>query len=111
MYKDGYYVIGGHYSPFCYGHTKTLHAAKLLATKNSEYWDDLQGWNTPSIYAACDCEVGPCGDVFPWIGDDKSTRRIIAAPVSIKINGKWYDRAEQVSFYSCTLDLPASSRV
>ena len=33
MYKDGYYVIGGHYSPFCYGHTKTLHAAKLLATK------------------------------------------------------------------------------
>ena len=49
MYKDGYYVIGGHYSPFCYGHTKTLHAAKLLATKDSEYWDDLQGWNTPSI--------------------------------------------------------------
>jgi len=54
MKKINYYVIGGQYEYFCYGGTPTIIGAKRLANKNREYWDNWQGWHTPSIYAAED---------------------------------------------------------
>ena len=53
-----YYVIGGQYDDYNYGGTPTLLGAKRLATANEEYWDNWQGWYTPSIYRAEDCEEG-----------------------------------------------------
>ena len=58
MKKINYYVIGGQYEAYCYGGTATLLGAKRLARKNQEYWDNWQGWHTPDIYAAEDCETG-----------------------------------------------------
>lgn len=43
-------VIGGQYQAYFYGFADTIHAAKILATKNDEYWDNWQGWHTPAIY-------------------------------------------------------------
>ncbi len=51
-----YCVIGGQYELHYYGSTETLLAAKQLATKNSEYWDNWQGWNKPQIYRIEDTE-------------------------------------------------------
>lgn len=82
MKTEGYYVIGGQYEAICYGWKPTLHAAKLLAAKNEEYWDNWQGWNRPAIYDAKNCEmrktmyrdyetIVPKGDVYPalkWTG-------------------------------------------
>ena len=60
-----YCVIGGQYEPVYYGERKTLHAAKLLATRNAEYWDNWQGWHTPPIYRKEDtCEVETHGWVI-----------------------------------------------
>lgn len=56
--KINYYVIGGQHAWYCDGGTPTLLGAKRLARKNEEYWDNWQGWHTPSIYAAEDCEKG-----------------------------------------------------
>ena len=56
--KIKYYVIGGQYFYYNYGGTETLHAAKCLATKKMEYWDNWQGWHKPRIYKAEDCELG-----------------------------------------------------
>lgn len=56
--ESGYYVIGGQYEPMNYGWTRTLLGAKRLARKHQEYWDNWQGWHTPAIYAAEDCEEG-----------------------------------------------------
>lgn len=53
-----YVVIGGQYECYDYGTTESLHAAKLLATKNEEHWDNWQGWHTPKIYKLSDCEIG-----------------------------------------------------
>lgn len=55
--KNNYYVIGGQYESCCYGGTPTLLGAKRLANAHAEYWDNWQGWHTPSIYAAEDTEV------------------------------------------------------
>ena len=57
MKKNNFYVIGGQYEYTCYGGTPTLIGAKRLATKNSEYWDNWQGWHTPAIYKAEDTRV------------------------------------------------------
>lgn len=57
MPKDtGYYVIGGQYACKCYGWSKTLQGAKVLATRHEEYWDNHIGWRKPRIWAAADCE-------------------------------------------------------
>ena len=52
-----YYVIGGQYCFYNHGGAATLEGAKRLATKNSEYWDNWQGWNKPSIYRKEDCSL------------------------------------------------------
>ena len=51
-----YYVIGGQYEAYNYGGTHTLAGAQRLATKNTEYWDNWQGWHKPRIFKAEDCE-------------------------------------------------------
>lgn len=56
MKKINYYVIGGQYEGYNYGGSKTLLGAKRLAGRSKEYWDNWQGWHTPAIYAAEDCE-------------------------------------------------------
>jgi hypothetical protein len=56
MKKNNYYIIGGQYYFYCYGGCPTLLGAKRLARKNEEYWDNWQGWHTPAIFKAEDCE-------------------------------------------------------
>ena len=56
MKKINYYVIGGQYEGYNHGGAATLLGAKRLAGKSQEYWDNWQGWHTPEIYAAEDCE-------------------------------------------------------
>ena len=82
MKKINYYVIGGQYEGYNHGGTHTLIGAKRLARKHQEYWDNWQGWHTPAIYAAEDCEeretaYGPRGilptiDAMPVATYDKS---------------------------------------
>ena len=45
-----YMIIGGQYFYTVYGFSDTLHGAKCLATRNTEYWDNWQGFNRPAIY-------------------------------------------------------------
>ena len=69
--KINYYAIGGQYEALNYGGAPTLLGAKRLARKHQEYWDNWQGWHTPAIYAAEDCEVRTTAygreDVLPGI--------------------------------------------
>lgn len=51
-----YQVIGGQYEQSWKGESDSLHGAKIIAGKNKEYWDNFQGWHTPHIYRAEDCE-------------------------------------------------------
>ena len=51
-----YQVIGGQYEQCWYGESDSLHGARIIAGKNKEYWDNWQGWHTPKIYRAEDCE-------------------------------------------------------
>lgn len=84
-----YAVIGGQYQSYFYGFADSLHAAKLMATRNKEYWDNWQGWHTPAIYRAED--VKPIENFYgagyaPEYG---------AEPVATRReNGKW-EIAEQ----------------
>ncbi len=82
--KDGYYVIGGQYEAFCYGWAKTILGAKRLARKHQEYWDNWQGWHTPDIYAAGDCE--PRETLY---GRSDYLPMPDASPVAIYCNGRW----------------------
>ena len=50
MKEYKYYVMGGQYNDTCYGGSDSLRAAKLIATKNREFWG--YGWHTPAIYLA-----------------------------------------------------------
>ena len=63
----------------------TQHGAKLIASKNREYWDNWQGWHTPKIYAAEDCIKGEPTEfnfsgIYPAPG---------AVPVAIRNGNKW----------------------
>lgn len=51
-----YQIIGGQYESKWYGESDSLHGAKIIAGKNKEYWDNWQGWQSPKIYKAEDCE-------------------------------------------------------
>ena len=51
-----YQIIGGQYEQFWYGESDSLHGAKVIAGRNKEYWDNWQGWHTPSVYKREDCE-------------------------------------------------------
>lgn len=44
-----YAIIGGQYERYCHGTAETLRGAKILATKNIEYWNGV--WHKPLIYA------------------------------------------------------------
>ena len=74
MAKNNYWVIGGQYESNCYGGAPTLIGAKHLANANKEYWDNWQGWHTPSIYADEDTESITCNG---WITKPEgSTTRV-----------------------------------
>ena len=49
-----YQIIGGQYETSWKGESDTLRGAKIIATRNQEYWDNYQGWHKPSIYNAED---------------------------------------------------------
>ena len=52
-----YQVIGGQYESCWIGESDSLHGAKIIATRNMEYWDNWQGWHKPCIYRAEDVEI------------------------------------------------------
>lgn len=51
-----YQVIGGQYEFCWHGESDTLRGARMIATKNMEFWDNWQGWHKPNIYLADDVE-------------------------------------------------------
>lgn len=65
--QNNFYVIGGQYNYVCYGGAPTLIGAKRLANRNSEYWDNWQGWHTPEIYRAEDVREHD-GEFYPIPG-------------------------------------------
>ena len=82
--REGYYVIGGQYEGYNHGWARTLLGAKRLAHKCQEYWDNWQGWHTPSIYAAKDCEWRTT-----YYGREDILPAIDAQPVATYRDGKW----------------------
>lgn len=63
--KPRYAVIGGQYTPFWYGNTSTLNAAKRKAMNAPELWDSGYGWNIPDIYKIEDCHQDNDGQYIP----------------------------------------------
>lgn len=85
-----YQVIGGQYESYWYGESDTLHGAKIIATKNAEYWDNWQGWHTPSIYKAEDVkEVESRGRITTRDGAIIRVPKEYVVPVAYKRDGKW----------------------
>jgi hypothetical protein len=83
-------VIGGQYEQYCYGQTDSLQAAKTLATKHEEYWDNWQGWRTPQIYRGEDCEtVEARGMITHRDGEEIVIRRPGACPAFVKTEKGW----------------------
>lgn len=80
---DKYAVIGGQYQAYFYGFADSLCAAKLLASKNDEYWDNWQGWHTPNVYRAKDVE-----EITNFYGDGYAPKPG-TLPVAVKTGGKW----------------------
>lgn len=82
---EKYAVIGGQYQSYFYGFASTLHSAKCLASKHVEYWDNWQGFHTPSIYRAED--VVPCANFY----GDGYTPKDGASPVAIRysLDDRW----------------------
>lgn len=79
-----YYVVGGQYRIYLYGYRDSLHAAKILATKNCELWDNWQGWNTPKIYEESDIEI-----IDDGLGYNSNIEIVPESRPYIKHNGKW----------------------
>lgn len=50
-----YQVIGGQHEQTWYGESDSLRGAKMIAGRNKELWDNMQGLHVPGIYAAEDC--------------------------------------------------------
>ena len=84
MNNTGYYVIGGQYEGYNHGWARTLLGAKRLARKSQEYWDNWQGWHTPDIYAAEDCEPRTT-----FYGHEDILPAVDARPVAIYRDGQW----------------------
>ena len=85
-----YQVIGGQYESCWYGESDTLQGAKVIAAKNAEYWDNWQGWHTPSIYRAEDIlKVESRGRITTRDGAIIRVPKEYAAPVAYKKAGKW----------------------
>lgn len=85
-----YAVIGGQYEKCCYGVFDSLQGAKICATKNEEYWDNWQGWNTPKIYDFDDTmEIESKGRITTCDGVMVRLPKPDATPLFYKNNGKW----------------------
>ena len=81
-----YYVIGGQYESICYGGSVTLRGAKMIATKNIEYWDNWQGWHKPAIYRAEDTEeIESRGRITTYDGQTIRVPRPYAVPVVVEV--------------------------
>jgi len=90
MTNSKYVVIGGQYERQYYGTCDTLLAAKRLATKNTEYWDNGQGWHTPAIYAIEDTWLVTTDGMITYNdGAEIRVPRPGAGPIYTKVNGKW----------------------
>ena len=80
-----YQVIGGQYERSWYGESDSLRGAKIIAGKHKEYWDNWQGWQTPKIYKAEDCEEI---ETKGWVTEVDGTRIIVpkqyALPVGLE---------------------------
>ena len=77
-----YQVIGGQYESYWYGESDSLRGAKIIATKNEEYWDNWQGWHKPNIYKAEDCiEVVSQGRITSRDGEIIRIPRSNAEPI------------------------------
>lgn len=77
-----YQVIGGQYEPCWYGESDSLRGAKIIASKNTEYWDNWQGWHIPKIYLADDCRIIKSKGYLTHIdGDDICIPKDFAEPV------------------------------
>lgn len=75
-----YQIIGGQYESKWYGESDSLRGAKIIATKNEEFWDNYQGWRKPSIYRAEDVkEIESKGRILTRDGE------IIRVPVGSPI--------------------------
>lgn len=82
-----YAIIGGQYQSYFYGFASSLHAAKLLATRNEEYWDNWQGWHTPNIYNSEDVEP-----IVNFYGDGYAPKPdAIPCAVRPQNSKKWID--------------------
>ena len=69
-----YQIIGGQYEHYWYGESDSLRGAKIIATKNMEYWDNWQGWHKPKIYRSEECEEI---EARGWITVPDGTKTII----------------------------------
>ena len=74
-----YAVIGGQYRDICYGVFDSLHAAKIAASKNIEFWDNFAGWHCPVIYNAKSVEFE----------DGECYVKAFHEPLYAKHNGRW----------------------
>lgn len=59
-----YYVVGGQYTYRVYGSTRSLHAAKLMATRHEEFHDNFAGWQKPDI---CIRVMSDRGDIVNYV--------------------------------------------
>lgn len=76
-----YQVIGGQYESCWIGESDSLHGAKILATRNMEYWDNWQGWHKPCIYRAEDVEIAESyGRICTPDGWDIRVTKFVARP-------------------------------
>lgn len=77
-----YQVIGGQYEQHWYGESDSLRGAKIIATKNAEYWDNWQGWHKPNIYDSADViEIESCGAITTQDGEIIRVHKPCAVPV------------------------------
>lgn len=78
-----YQVIGGQYESHWYGESDSLRGARCIATRNTEYWDNWQGWHKPLIYAAEDvAEIESKGRITTRDGVTIRVPKDGATPVS-----------------------------
>lgn len=88
--EEKFAVIGGQYERHFYGTADTLHKAKLLATRNQEYWDNWQGWHTPRIYRMEDCKkITTSGWITVPDGQEIIVPEVWASPFMIREGKRW----------------------
>lgn len=94
-----YQIIGGQYESYWHGESDSLHSAKIIASRNMEYWDNWQGWNTPRIYLAEDCKIVESrGRILTRDGEKIVVP--VGQPAYWKRDGKWVDVSKDTLFYN-----------